>query len=179
MVTTKEYNIPHSRPRVYIVAVRKDSLKHEFVWPDPEKNTKTMGDFLDESNEDRKYKVHLSAAARKRLKAALKHITDKGGVAKDFWFVDVDASDDYLSWVQDVCPCVTKSRGANGFYITKFKGMMALEEVMRFQGYDPERLRWKDSGVCRTSWGHAMGDSMSLNVLSLVLKHACRAAGLI
>ena len=56
---------------------------------------------------------------------------------------------------------------------------MTLEEVMRFQGYDPAVLNWKASGVAKTQWGASLGDGMSLNVLRPVLKHTLRAAGLV
>eukprot|EP00969_Alexandrium_andersonii_P221274 9772683-Alexandrium_andersonii.AAC.1 len=80
-----------------------------------------------------------------------------------------------------MCPCITKGRGIHGFFVThkKINGMMRIEEIMRAQGFDPKRMDWQTSGVCKTDWGHALGDAMSLNVLKLVMYNACKAAGLI
>ncbi len=84
-----------------------------------------------------------------------------------------------MYWLNKVCPCITKHRGVHGFYMSHTESMMSLEEIMRFQGYSPERLGWRNSGVCKTSWGKALGDAMSLNVLRPVLVATCTAAGLI
>eukprot|EP00971_Amphidinium_carterae_P213071 4229081-Amphidinium_carterae.1 len=73
---------------------------------------------------------------------------------------------------------MTKSRGCHGFFVTRLHGMMTLEEVMLFQGYNPGRLSWKTSSVPRGTWAASMGDGMSLNVLQKVLKRGMKATGL-
>jgi hypothetical protein len=180
IVTTKDYGIPHSRPRVYVVAVRSDSLKHEFQWPEPVVLSTGAAAYLDETNTERKYKKDLCAGARDRLRMAVKHIKSDGGKpATEPWFVDVDSSLEFCHWQFDISPCITKSRGCHGFYVTSLRGMMTMEEIIQLQGYNPKLLKWKDSGIARTTWGQTIGDSMSLNVLRPILYQGCLAAGLI
>jgi site-specific DNA-cytosine methylase len=180
IVTSKDYGSPQSRPRVYVVAVRNDSLKHEFMWPEPVALTQGVASLLEIDNMDRKYKQDLCKGARKRLHTAVKHIKQHGGNPRtEPWCVDVDSSEDFCHWHRDCSPCITKSRGCHGFYVTSIGGMMSMEEIMKLQGYDPRVLNWKQSGIPRTTWGQAIGDSMSLNVLRPILLQGCVAAGLI
>jgi site-specific DNA-cytosine methylase len=96
------------------------------------------------------------------------------------WIIDVDASMEWATWQRGVCPCLTRARGPNGFWITHkdHEGMMTIEEVMALQGYDHKRIEWKKCGISKTAIGQAMGDAMSLNVMSRVFKNARIAAGL-
>jgi hypothetical protein len=180
VVTTKDFGIPHSRPRVYIIGIRRDSLKTEFVWPCPHTTTVSCKDLLQPGNKDRKFKEDLAAGQRSRLEKALTYIAAGGDDPyKNYWFIDIDSSEDFMHWHKDCCPCITKSRGTHGFYVTKLHAMMALEEIMAFSGYSAAQLRWRESGISRRAWGQALGDSMSLNVLSCILSQGLRSAGLI
>ena len=181
VLTTKDYNLPQSRPRVYIVGIRSDSVKAKFEWPKPEVATVRVQDLLDVGKSDgRKLQSELSDAMKSRLDDVLEQIRNKGGrPSKEFWFIDIDASEERTYWIKDTCPCLTKSRGSHGFYVTKLRGMMTLREVARFQGLDPAKLQMDTSGIGRTAWGQALGDGMSLNVLTRVLNNALFSAGLV
>jgi hypothetical protein len=56
--------------------------------------------------------------------------------------------------------------------------MMTIGEVMALQGFDAQRMQWEKSGVSKTAFGQALGDAMSMNVLTKVLRAARIAAGL-
>ena len=180
VLTTKDFDIPQSRPRVYIVAVRQDSLKNDFTWPEAVDPAVMVEDLMEESgSQDRRQKSEICESAQRRLRNALKSIREDGGEpSKEWWFIDVDATDKYVYWMHDTCPCLTKSRGQHGFYVTKLKGMMIPTEIAKLQGYDPSVLRMNDSGISRSAWGKVLGDAMSLNVLQRVLSKALFAAGL-
>jgi hypothetical protein len=177
MISTREHGIPQSRPRVYIVAIRSDSLLKELKWPD-DSPMKPIATFL---NKGSKRKRKLGKVAKAVLKKALSQIVDAGGnPQKEFWMIDVCASDEWASWSKDCSPCVTRSRGPNGFWITHkdYNGMMTVDEVMALQGFDAQRMQWEKSGLSKTAFGHALGDAMSMNVLKKVLRSARIAAGL-
>jgi site-specific DNA-cytosine methylase len=180
IVTTRDFGIPHSRPRVYIIGIRCDSLKTEFVWPRPHKTTASCEELLQPENKDRKFKSDLADGPKKRLKKALNYIAAGGeDPDKNYWFIDIDSSEEFMHWHKECCPCITKSRGTHGFYVTKLNAMMALEEIMAFSGYDAAQPRWRESGISRRAWGQALGDSMSFGVLMRILRQGLHSAGLI
>ena len=156
-------------------------MHRQLTWPESGGPNPSVKSFLDVNNQEgRKLRSHLTSATEARLEKALQTIKSGGGdPLNEYWFIDVDASDAFMQSTKDVCPCITKSRGANGFFVTKLNAMMRLEEVMRCQGYSPEVLSWEKSKVSRCQWGQAMGDAMSLTILKQVLKEALRVSGLV
>jgi DNA (cytosine-5)-methyltransferase 1 len=92
VISTREHGIPQSRPRVYIVAIRSDSLLSEMKWPD-EEPMKPIELFLKKDSE-RKQKDDLGTTAKAVLKKALSQIRAAGGhPKKEFWLIDVSASE--------------------------------------------------------------------------------------
>ena len=180
LLNTRDFNIPQNRPRVYVVGLRRDSVKHAFQWPGGTEPTVKAQQLLDKTAKGRTAETFCPSMKR-TLKLALKRIRMAGGrPKKELYFVDVKASAAYASWMKDRCPCLTKARGLQGFYVTHshYRRMMSMEEVMRFQGHDPERLSWVASGVSASVVGSCLGDGMSLNVVSLVQHALLRATGL-
>ena len=132
-----------SRPRVYIVCIRSDSMKTAFEWPAPAPLRIKAKHLLDHNKPDRKSREQLGNGAQHIFEKATNAILENGGLPeKEYWFVDVDSSSAFTSWTQYICPCITKGRGVNGFFTTHYKinGMMRLEEIMRLQGFDPFAL---------------------------------------
>ena len=64
------------------------------------------------------------------------------------WIVDTGASLKFASCRQDMCPCITRGRGASSFWLSSRGRKLSLRELMRLQGIrDPEAL--KVAGISR------------------------------
>jgi DNA (cytosine-5)-methyltransferase 1 len=77
VLTTRDFGIPQSRPRVYILAIRSDSMLSEFAWPEPEP-MKDIEGFL-QKGAPRKTRENLGPTAAKVLAMAEEHIRQDGG----------------------------------------------------------------------------------------------------
>ena len=84
------------------MGIRHDSLKEEFVWPEPyDKRVKAM-DLIDLKATGRRTRADLSDKAKARLDSALQHITEAGGnPRRETWFIDVDASEEFVTWAKE------------------------------------------------------------------------------
>ena len=93
-------------------------------------------------------------------------------------FLDIDAGKSHFNLMYGRCPCIIRSRGSRGFWIMNRQRRMTTHECARFQGinkhFDLEKLR-----ISNTTFGHAVGNAMSLPVVGKILKNLAYAAGLI
>ena len=89
-------------------------------------------------------------------------------------FVDLDCSKG--GWYDKFCPCITKSRGGIGYWVTSLGRRLVKEEMMRFMGMNPQEFVVV---VSDTALGNQIGNSMSVNVLQRLLTRLLPAAGLI
>ena len=75
--------------------------------------------------------------------------------------------------------CLTATRCCQGGHcITMHKRMMTVDEMCRLQAIPPHRFDFERAGVSRKGFLHAIGNTMSANVLARVLDRALCAAGL-
>lgn len=172
-LNTRDFGIPQSRPRVYMVALRKEAIVKDFRWPKPWKHSKKrLSSFIDVKDKGTDIlDIH--------------HYEEKIGkeaVWKQPFILDVASSEGFQSAKVGMCPCLTKSRLAakgTGFYIPVLKRRLSLVEAGKLQGLPSSLV----SDLLRTqterSVGAAIGDGMSMNVLCKVLLAALTATGLV
>jgi len=93
--------------------------------------------------------------------------------------VDIHAGKKFRNWSVGYCPCLTAARGrSKGFYITNLARSLDNTDMCILQGMRPSRLVWKDI-IPEGSFGHMIGNSMSVNILERLLPKVLHAAGLI
>ena len=173
VMNCKDYGVPQSRPRVYVLAVASESLVQEFFLPDGRKDHTDLHWFLDKND------IGSEVLSLPYYEAQLgqKYMT-KGYV------LDIGASKTFQSVSKNVCPCLTKSRlKSMGYYIPKLKRRLKVLEAARFQSVPPQVLKSmvqsaEEEKLPKNSVPEAIGDAMSLNVLSLVLRTGLDASGL-
>ena len=124
ILNTADHGVRQSRRRLYLVAIRADSERHTFQWPNPIKFVK--GSYLEAFNAetDRRGKLPsledegprprtIVSTAYKRL---MRCGTDPRNVPM---FSDIDSSERFASSMVRQLPCMTASRGASrGFWVS-------------------------------------------------------------
>lgn len=176
---TKTQGIPQSRPRSYIVGIRRDVATMKFKFPiaiEPE----AVEHFLDDG---------LTSSAKcphgPRVEAALARAADvfkKKSVdpSAQTCFVDTGASPKWSSAMIGISPCLTATRcSQGGHYITSKCRMMTMSEMCRLQGFPPDRFDYHGAGISKSKFARAVGNAMSVNVLQRLLPGVLEAAGLL
>jgi len=177
VLNTQEHGVPQSRPRIYIVGLRKDCKKSEFNFPEPLPRV-SLDSILDKV----KVKPTMTDLPRKtnktafnNVRAVLKKLTREGAspLTKTY-VVDCDASEKFRSVMKDRTMCMTKSR-ASGFWVTSRGRRMNLDEMLRCQGME----RSFKQVVSDRAIGAQIGNAMSQNVIERLFVSLLPAAGLV
>ena len=154
-VNTKDYGVPQSRHRMYIVGVPKSRPKYEFP---PSIPCKPLHTFLD----DNLPPSELSESSKTSL-------THYGDLIKDLHntnrIVDLSATKNYVRRGElGICPCVRIH--SNYFYSSKHKRYLTLRECLRLQGFPDTWV----SQCSPTQTRKQCGNAMSVNVLYELVK---------
>lgn len=174
IVNTRDYGIPQSRPRVYIVAICKESVTKPFVFP---------------AKRDKRPDLHLFLDKTKRgtERLDLPHYEAKLGpsVWTQGYVLDVAASKKFQHPMRNCAPCLTKTRcKQHGYYIPKLQRRLSSVEMARLQGlpaavHEALATTVADKGLPDRSVEEAIGDAMSINILQTLLRRCCESAGLL
>lgn len=155
VMNSKDYGIPHSRNRVFIVSIRKDIDDNSFVFPEPIE-----------------------------LKIKAKDLYDKGDIADEFYleekhekyYNEMRLKKKYSSLNSDVLVCMTTKQGGKSNpqnFIKDSKGARILtdSELMVFQGFRGEYgPLLRQNGFTTTKIGYMAGNSITVNVLEEIFK---------
>ncbi len=176
VMNTKDYGIPQSRPRLYVVAVVSECCP---------KNLKNF--FLPEGRKDKLHLHHFLAkdvVGNETLE--LPHYEQKLGA--DLWrkgfVVDIGCSTAFAHHLVNLCPCLTYSRLRQaGYYIPKLKRRLTVGEAAGLQGVPQQILtcmlaKAKSNNKPESAVAAALGDAMSINVLMVALSRGLETAGL-
>eukprot|EP00435_Cladocopium_sp_Y103_P020940 s3581_g5.t1 len=154
VLNTRHYGIPQSRPRVYLMAVCKESVVKPLVLPPQRESHPDLHTFL---NKDLLGNETLS----------LPHYESKLGPM--LWtrgfVLDVAASTRYQHALTNCSPCLTKTRcKQHGYYIPKLKRRLTPAEMGRLQGlpsFVVERFL-QENDLPQRAFEEAVGDAMSV-----------------
>ncbi|CAK9074935.1 Modification methylase SsoII (M.SsoII) (Cytosine-specific methyltransferase SsoII) [Durusdinium trenchii] len=173
VLNTKDYGVPQSRPRVFVVAIKKKSIRMKFRWPVALKlSKKSLRHFI----ETTKLGDEL---------ADLSHYENKYGrnaIWEKPYVLDIGASKKFQSAHVGVAPCLTRSRlyqDASGFYIPKLRRRLNVGEAAKLQGWPRKLTKLLVRGTSGKIVGGALGDGMSINVLAKVILAALECVGFI
>jgi DNA (cytosine-5)-methyltransferase 1 len=150
LYNTKDYGIPQNRERVYFICIRKDLQKKEFV--KPRKNTmKDIDKFI--LNKDIAPNDNIANTIKKKLR----------NVTEGTYILSCDS----FSIMKDICPTLTRS-GCKYMFHSKYNRYLSPEECLLLQGFRKNFVNVVgDVQLC-----HQIGNSMSVNVLKLIIKEA-------
>eukprot|EP00931_Biecheleriopsis_adriatica_P081452 TRINITY_DN5477_c0_g1_i1.p1 TRINITY_DN5477_c0_g1~~TRINITY_DN5477_c0_g1_i1.p1 ORF type:complete len:404 (+),score=70.21 TRINITY_DN5477_c0_g1_i1:86-1213(+) len=177
LLDTQDHGVPQSRPRVYIIGIRKDCQRSKITFPEPLERV-SIESFLDpvkrkptmDTLPPKKSKLQCS-----NVKRVLKQLTAAGKkpLTKTF-VVDHNSSPKFCSWMHDKVKCMTKSR-PGGHWVTSRGRAMNLDEMLRCQGME----RSFKQVVSNSQLGAQIGNAMSQNVIERLMLKVLPAAGLV
>ncbi len=184
VVNTSQYGVPQNRKRVYLVAIRSDSMKRGFAWPkDVGLKYKAKNVVIEGSRDNSKRLPDKGTAARKLVKLAYRRaLSAKINPGKTLVAVDTGCTEAFAnSSSGDILPCITASRGKHfGWRFSTVGRRPTIPELLKWQGVEIEDVKgWEESGICASSFGHMIGNSMSLNVIERVMIAGMWASGLL
>lgn len=173
LLNALDSGIPHNRTRLWIVAVRADSM---VAVP---KAPKALGwlPHLRHGFVDLRASVPeatLNAGGKRNVDHVRLQVAQVADLSTDSdhpILLDVHASKDYENWSVDRCPCLTRSRAkVGGFYVLQRRSMLQLGEMAALMGVRAEVLdKMRGAGVPEKSIAQAIGNAQAINVLERVL----------
>lgn len=155
VLNSKDYGVPHSRNRVFIVSIRKDVDDGTFKFPD-----------------------------KQDLKIVASDLYDKGNVSDEFYleekhhkyFNEFRLKKKYSSLNSDILVCMTTKQGQKSNpqnFIKDSKGYRILtdRELFAFQGFKREYGDLlKNNGFTTSQIGYMAGNSITVSVLEAIFK---------
>ena len=151
-LNSKDFNIPQSRRRAFLVMIRSD-LNMDFKFPDSLEPTVTAEEWFVKDAPEECY-----ATAEQE-----KYIINRDNFKSNF--------------KRDVISCITTGWGTpsytNQTFVKDGERIRCLtsEELMRFQGFPPEYgTKLLDIGISRNQIGQLVGNSITVNVLEAIFR---------
>ena len=148
-LNTKDYGVPQSRQRMYVVGVPKDQhFEFPLISPCP-----PLADFLENSTAEATL-TPFAEASLGFYREKIPHLDENCHV------VDLSVTKDYVrSGKVNICPCLRVN--SSRFYVTTLRRYLTTRECLRLQGFPDS---WES--VCSdTQTRKQCGNAMSVNVL--------------
>ena len=133
IMSPHEYaNWPQHRPRVFIVGIRKDVTKEQFLFPKKKQLTIKASELLDTKAIS---PSSLSEFERKNLHSHKNYIhqRDKVNINTHYYFMDINATVAFGKPMYEIIPAL-KARRSN-YYISKLKRKLTEDEIRVVQGF--------------------------------------------
>jgi DNA (cytosine-5)-methyltransferase 1 len=158
IMNTKDYGIPQSRQRVYIVGIRKD-IRKKFVWPQPVGHY-PLSDYIDISDT---HEEPIPKRAHRITRLPEKSL-----------FIDMNFLNSSFPNSDQICPCITSS---SQIWCVPLRRSANISELFALQGF-PDSFK---QVVSKTRLKAQIGNSMSVCVLeaifsSLLISRSSRSA---
>lgn len=154
VLNSKDFNIPHSRNRVFIVSIRKDIDNGTFEFPNKQDSTIKASDLYDEYVEDEFY---LEECHHK-------------------YFNEFRLKKKYSSLNADVLVCMTTKQGQKSNpqnFVKDAKGYRILtdREMFAFQGFKKKYgILLRNNGITTAQIGYMCGNSITVTVLEAIFR---------
>jgi len=181
VLCARDYSVPQSRDRFYLVGVRADSERHTFQWPVPSAPMSASA-VLDPFNAKTDLPGRLPDRAgakklvQKAMTAAFKSGTDPRIVPV---LIDIDCTEKFAVYGIDEAKTITRTRGGSGGPWVSNRGRRAtIDELFKLQGFDSNAIPWQAAKITRRQAGQLVGNSVCLPVMGMILAEALYAAGL-
>ena len=152
VMDTRYFKVAQSRPRLWIVCVRRDVLGHALEWPTPNIESATNIDEIIGPRPPRcttamALPPETSTNAVSNVKKALLRLQHTGvDPFSETWILEIDQSASRNGTAMRGCsPCLTKTRcRQGGHWITTNGRRLSTAEMLSLQKMCPDRLRIPD-----------------------------------
>lgn len=152
IINAKEHNLPQSRPRIFMVSIRKD-IDKGFIFPAPVKLTKTAKDYYDIGYVGSQYYI---------------------GETQMKYLSEFRIKKQYSSLNADIIICQTTKQGnlsnPQNFIKDEFGiRVMTPMELFALQGFKKEQaINCLNSGLTKENLGYVSGNSIAVPVLEAI-----------
>ena len=175
VVDTKCF-LPHSRSRLFIVAIRADSYKHRFSWPKnqplgPAKQKEMTDAIIDPlSKTDTPFALPprrgKTSRAWSNVRAAILDCkAKKVNVKHNHLIVDTESSDRFRNYGVNQLRCLTATRArGRGHWILSRGRRITMSEMFKFHGmkFEDYQEAKSESGISDAAMCHMLGNTVSL-----------------
>lgn len=151
VLNTKDYGIPQSRDRVFIVGISKE-YDFDFEWP-KKKKMKSLESYVDYTD-DKKDNVSSFVIKKKLFER----------IPKKSIFIDLSFTNASYPNSDIICPCLTTR---DGLWCVPLKRKANIKEILSLQGF-PKNFK---QAVSDAQMKKQIGNSMSVNVLKEIFKN--------
>ena len=182
-LNTYYHGLPHSRQRLYLIAVRKDSLANPIEFPKSTGEPVPLSSFLEADGKSKSIdETTFKKTARVNIyfaSTALDNMSEpidyRGNTTVA---VDVHAGKHKAFGIEYI-PCLTRARGGTGGdYLLNKRRRTSIVDMTKLQGIPASRLQWEKAGISKTAMGRILGNAMSVNILERVFACVLHSAGL-
>ena len=172
-LNSADFGVAQARARLFVVSIRRDSVKHKFSWPQKRKAV-ALSSVLDPRRpQDKPGRLPSSARGKDRCKAAFsKAMKDFGADPMKIPIaVDVDCSRKFSTFGVNRAKTITKTRGTTGGPWISTRGRRTTTaELMRLQGLRPEDIPYNELGVTTRQVGALVGNAATVNTIGCLLR---------
>ena len=176
-VNTHDYNVPQSRTRLYLIAIRQDCLRSKTCgvnwWPDPVPCTAPIRNFIRKLPDSEfqmlpQHKLHHDNVTRAYEKVVQLGKNPFGETV----IIDMKSSETFSGLTVGVSPTLTRTRCSGLGYWCSYKGgVLSIADMCALQGFDADELDFAGCCVSDAAAGGLIGNAQSLNVVNAILPH--------
>ena len=181
LVNSVDFQVPQMRERLFMVAIRGDSLRHDFNWPKPVGPKIMLSDVLDTFNPktDKPGRLPRGVQAKQFVKKACTDAHSNGvDPLTTPIAIDIDCSPKYQSVGLNVAKTLTRTRGGQGGPWLSSRGRRTTpSELLKIQGFTDHELPWEESGISKHKFGELLGNAVPVPMIGHVLAEALYSAG--
>ena len=179
--------VAQRRVRMYLVAIRSDSLVHPFQWPTVSA-TKLLAEDAWYNLVRKSGNPPCKLPAHKRQKYLVKKCCNKLMKTKIDprsvpCCIDIDCSKSHATFAVNQHPTLTASRGSTGgAYITTNSSRLGIAALSGVQGYCYRRelkVLQKTCGMTEKELGRALGNAVTATFVERLWMKSLKAAGMI
>ena len=177
ITSTHRHGVPHYRRRLYLICIRADVQQTPFIMPD-DITPLTITQLLDPPNQADNANNRPAAPTATRIVNILADPAppqDGAGHPTDYIVDDMVGKERGKTLrPRHNVPCFLHSR-KQGFWIVTRGRRLNLQEALRFQGFNPDRIQIPQKA---TDLHQLLGNTMSINVIQRILLAALHSTGM-
>ncbi len=181
ILDSRDFALPVSRPRWYLVAILRSHARTPFAWPEPSPLSVGFSDIV-KPLPRHAWRAHPPKSSKLRYANAQRHLKRLVGkgvrVFETPVIIDCDSSRRFSNATVGLAPCLTRTRCASGgYWCTTKGGFLDAGDLRLLMGLDYDML--DAHCMTDTDFRGMIGNSMSINVLCHLLPAVLHAAGYI